>query len=58
MGQLIDRARAVGAPAVELDVLELNRARSLYERLGFRVVAEEPPKLRMRLDLLTERQDG
>ncbi len=51
MRQLIDRARALDAPAVELHVLELNRARALYERLGFQVVAEEPPKLRMRLDL-------
>jgi hypothetical protein len=45
------RTRALGAPAVELHLLELNRVRALYERLGFRVVAEEPPKLRMRLDL-------
>jgi ribosomal protein S18 acetylase RimI-like enzyme len=50
--RLIERARAVGASAVELHVLELNRARVLYERLGFRVVAAEPPKLRMRLDLV------
>jgi ribosomal protein S18 acetylase RimI-like enzyme len=48
---LVDRARAVGASAVELDVLELNRARELYERLGFLVVGEESPKLRMRLTL-------
>jgi ribosomal protein S18 acetylase RimI-like enzyme len=52
MGQLIDRARALDAPAIELHVLELNRVRALYERLGFRVVAEEPPRLRMRLDLI------
>ena len=48
---LIDRARANGAGAVELHVLELNRARKLYERLGFRAIAEEPPKRRMRLEL-------
>jgi ribosomal protein S18 acetylase RimI-like enzyme len=45
----LERARQSGASAVELNVLELNRARELYERLGFRVVAKEPPKLRMRL---------
>lgn len=51
LNRLLDRARAQGARAVELHVLELNRARALYERLGFRVVAEEPPKLRMRLEV-------
>ena len=55
--RLITRARAGGAEAVELHVLELNRARKLYERLGFRTVAEEPPKLRMRLEL-TPQRDG
>lgn len=48
---LLDRARASGANAVELHVLQLNRARQLYERLGFAVVEVEPPKLRMRLAL-------
>jgi ribosomal protein S18 acetylase RimI-like enzyme len=48
---LVDRAREAGSSAVELHVLELNRARDLYERLGFEVVAEESPKLRMRLSL-------
>jgi ribosomal protein S18 acetylase RimI-like enzyme len=48
---LLDRARASGANAVELHVLQLNRARHLYERLGFQVVDVEPPKLRMRLAL-------
>ncbi|TCC07932.1 GNAT family N-acetyltransferase [Kribbella soli] len=48
---LVDRARASGANAVELHVLQLNRARDLYERLGFRVVEVEPPKVRMRLVL-------
>jgi len=51
MQHLLERARQSGASAVELHVLELNRACRLYERLGFRVVAEEPPKLRMRLTL-------
>lgn len=48
---LVERAQQAGSSAVELDVLELNRARELYERLGFEVVAEEPPKIRMRLTL-------
>jgi ribosomal protein S18 acetylase RimI-like enzyme len=48
---LLDRARVAGAAAVELHVLQLNRARRLYERLGFAVVEVEPPKLRMRLAL-------
>lgn len=49
--QLVARARKHGAPAVELHVLKKNRACALYERRGFRVVADEPPKLRMRKDL-------
>lgn len=48
---LVDRARQAGSSAVELHVLELNRARDLYERLGFAVVGQESPKLRMRLTL-------
>lgn len=48
---LVDRARQAGASVVELHVLRLNRARELYERLGFQVIAEEPPKLLMRLVL-------
>ncbi|TCC24641.1 GNAT family N-acetyltransferase [Kribbella speibonae] len=48
---LLDRARASGAHVVELHVLQRNRARDLYERLGFQVVGVEPPKLRMRLVL-------
>ncbi|MER7251461.1 GNAT family N-acetyltransferase [Kribbella sp. NPDC000426] len=48
---LVERAQQAGSSAVELHVLELNRARELYERLGFEVVAEEPPKIRMRLTL-------
>ena len=43
MQHLVARARQSGARAVELHVLELNRARELYERLGFRIVAKEPP---------------
>ena len=44
MHQLIERAQFSGLRAVELDVLERNeRARRLYERLGFQVVAARPP---------------
>jgi ribosomal protein S18 acetylase RimI-like enzyme len=48
---LVGRAKDAGSSAVELHVLELNRARDLYERLGFEAIAEEPPKTRMRLIL-------
>ncbi|WUJ70417.1 GNAT family N-acetyltransferase [Kribbella soli] len=48
---LVERAKEAGSSAVELHVLELNRARELYERLGFEVVAVEHPKIRMRLAL-------
>ncbi|RZU11085.1 ribosomal protein S18 acetylase RimI-like enzyme [Kribbella rubisoli] len=48
---LVERAKEAGSSAVELHVLELNRARELYERLGFAVVAVEHPKIRMRLTL-------
>jgi ribosomal protein S18 acetylase RimI-like enzyme len=37
---------------VTLQVLEVNpRARKLYERLGFRVVASTPPHVQMRRDV-------
>lgn len=49
--RLVERARTSGASAVELHVLQANRARELYERLGFVVVEEQPPKVRMRLAL-------
>ena len=48
---LVDRAKEAGASAVELHVLELNRARELYERLGFEVVGVEHPRVWMRLGL-------
>ncbi|MGC4941785.1 GNAT family N-acetyltransferase [Kribbella sp. DT2] len=52
IADVVDRARSVGATAVELDVLEHNpRARSLYERVGFTLVSAAPPKLRLRLKL-------
>jgi GNAT superfamily N-acetyltransferase len=43
---VIERAAARGVP-VRLGVLEHNPARRLYERLGFRVVHRDPPRLRM-----------
>ena len=50
--ELAERAESLAAPAIELDVLQANEAgRRLYERLGFRVVDEAPPKQRMRADL-------
>jgi len=44
--QVIADAEARGVP-VRLGVLERNPARRLYERLGFRVVHVDPPRLRM-----------
>ena len=44
--QVIGDAAARGVP-VRLGVLEQNPARRLYERLGFRVVHVDPPRLRM-----------
>ncbi len=45
---VMDEAHAARLP-VELQVLEVNpRARRLYERLGFRVIAESPPHVQMR----------
>lgn len=45
---IVEQARARNIPA-ELAVVEANeRARRLYERLGFTVVAVEPPFVRMR----------
>jgi len=43
---LIDRARQEGK-RFTLDVMKNNRARSLYERLGLRVVATSKHKLKM-----------
>ena len=44
-----DQARQKGE-AVELQVLKVNPARRLYERLGFREVGETETHFRMRLD--------
>ena len=44
--QVIADADARGVP-VRLGVLEHNPARRLYERLGFRVVHVDPPRVRM-----------
>lgn len=49
-GQLVDRlmraAHAAGLP-LRLSVLDVNPARRLYERLGFRVTGHEPPRTKM-----------
>jgi ribosomal protein S18 acetylase RimI-like enzyme len=45
--ELTDEA-AQAKKALTLDVMKNNRARSLYERLGFRVVGESEYKLKMR----------
>jgi ribosomal protein S18 acetylase RimI-like enzyme len=44
---LKDKARASGK-ALALDVMKDNRARLLYERLGFRVIGQSEYKLKMR----------
>ena len=45
---LIDEARGSGA-SLRLRVLRANPARRLYERLGFRITAEEPHAYKMQL---------
>jgi len=47
MRDLRDKARQAGK-ALTLDVMKNNRARLLYERLGFRVIGESEYKLKMR----------
>jgi ribosomal protein S18 acetylase RimI-like enzyme len=55
---LIARAAALGVP-VELVVLEENeRARRLYERLGFKVTSREAPFIQMRHDARRDVQRG
>lgn len=46
---VIAEARKAGV-TVELDVLKMNPARRLYERLGFRIVRESGHAYEMRLD--------
>lgn len=46
---VLDDARRARVPVV-LSVLRMNRARRLYERLGFRVVAEKSGSYEMRAD--------
>jgi len=46
IGQLLDEAER-GARPVRLQVLAGSRAQELYGRLGFRVMAQEPPYLEM-----------
>ena len=47
--RLLDEASLAGT-RVDLDVLRVNPAKRLYERLGFRVVAEAPHSYLMRCD--------
>jgi len=47
MHHLIAEAAAAGL-AVCLDVVKINRALRLYERMGFRIMGEEPRKFYMR----------
>jgi ribosomal protein S18 acetylase RimI-like enzyme len=46
MRELMDAARARGV-ALRLSVLDGNRVRALYERLGFRVTLVVPPRTKM-----------
>ena len=46
MRELMDAARARGVP-LRLSVLDGNRVRALYERLGFRVTLVVPPRTKM-----------
>jgi len=48
---LIERAEADGYPALSLSVAVSNRSRRMYERAGFRKVAEAEGSWTMRLDL-------
>ena len=49
--RLIKEAEALNQ-AVRLDVVKINPAIRLYERLGFRIVGEEERKFHMKRDLL------
>ena len=49
VSQLLDDARQAHAP-VTLTVLKVNPAKRLYDRLGFRVVAEKERSYEMRAD--------
>lgn len=51
LDELVRRARARGERAISLSVEDGNRARSLYERTGFRVVGREGGSDVMLLDL-------
>jgi GNAT superfamily N-acetyltransferase len=46
LGDLLREARAAGV-SIRLTVLEVNPARALYERHGFRVVETRPPRHHM-----------
>jgi ribosomal protein S18 acetylase RimI-like enzyme len=49
ISQLMDQAARLGVP-IRLQVLKANRARGLYERLGFRVHAETATHFQMVLE--------
>ena len=51
LGALVARAERDGVRALSLSVSRENRARRLYARLGFEVVAEHDATLTMLLDL-------
>jgi ribosomal protein S18 acetylase RimI-like enzyme len=58
VGMVIEQGAGHGLPIV-LSVLTANpRARALYERLGFRVTAVEPPFVRMRRDVQAAQDDA
>jgi ribosomal protein S18 acetylase RimI-like enzyme len=52
MRRLIAEAASAGQ-AVCLDVVKINPALRLYERLGFRIIGEEELKFNMKLDAAT-----
>ena len=57
IGDVLGEARRRGLP-VALQVLRGNPARRLYERLGFRVVAETDSHLQMRVEATASHQAG
>jgi ribosomal protein S18 acetylase RimI-like enzyme len=58
VGMVVEQGARRRLPIV-LSVLSVNpRARALYERLGFRVTAVEPPFVRMRRDVQAAQDDA
>jgi len=56
MKRLIDEA-AQANQSIRLDVVKINPALRLYERLGFRIVGEEERKFNMKRDPVMRRPD-